>query len=478
MFRKLLYILLPTVLRRPLANFIYGLIAYRNNFVYKWRLVFRFLKNDEILKRFDEVRDWSYRRKFKRLSIVIHTSLKPKLVKKRDGILLAIGTLSAGGAERQVVMTAKGLVTRGYDNVRVVCFSLQQSPSSFYRPHLQKLGVAVSDLNEEIIEDDPELANILAKVERFIPLPISEVAGYIRKIYKAPPLIAHLWLDEVNIKVGIAAVILRVPTIILGLRNFPPNNFLFYQPYMREAYRWLVEQPGVKLVGNSHAGARAYERWLGIPDNAVDVIHNGFDYDIDYLEKCRSLAEDYRAMHGLRAACPVVGTVIRLAEEKRPFLWLEIAAQVRKQCPSAQFLLVGDGPLRSDLELRAQMDDLKGAVTFMGLEAEALKAMAAMDIFLLTSRLEGLPNVLIEAQAIGVPVVTTNVGGAPETMLDRVTGWVLDNDEIIDAANQIIRLIRDENWRDQARLSMPTFICEKFGMEKMLNKTLSIYGVQ
>lgn len=108
----------------------------------------------------------------------------------------------------------------------------------------------------------------------------------------------------------------------------------------------------------------------------------------------------------------------------------------------------------------------------------ALKAMAAMDIFLLTSRLEGLPNVLIEAQAIGVPVVTTNVGGAPETMLDRVTGWVLDNDEIIDAANQIIRLIRDENWRDQARLSMPTFVREKFGMEKMLNKTLSIYGVQ
>lgn len=474
MMRKFIRILLPNFLRRTLANQIYWLIAWLRLIIFsaKGR---RFHK---IFEKYTRFRDGQYHKKFKKLSIVIHTSLKPKLIKKRDGILLAIGTLSAGGAERQVVMTAKGLVARGYDNVRVVCFSLQQSPSSFYRPHLQKLGVAVSDLNEEIIEDDPELANILAKVERFIPLPISEVAGYIRKIYKAPPLIAHLWLDEVNIKVGIAAVILRVPTIILGLRNFPPNNFLFYQPYMREAYQWLVEQPGVKLVGNSHAGARAYERWLGIPDSTVHVIHNGFDYDIDYLEKCRSLAEDYRAMHGLRAACPVVGTVIRLAEEKRPFLWLEIAAQVRKQCPSVQFLLVGDGPLRSDLELRAQMDDLKGAVTFMGLEAEALKAMAAMDIFLLTSRLEGLPNVLIEAQAIGVPVVTTNVGGAPETMLDRVTGWVLDNDEIIDAANQIIRLIRDENWRDQARLSMSTFIREKFGMEKMLNKTLSVYGVQ
>lgn len=424
--------------------------------------------------------DRSYRRIFKKLTAKLRALPGLRRSQRRHGILLMIGTLGPGGAERQAAMTVIGLVRRGCEQLRVICTSLQHHTARFFLPSLEQHGVPVSDLDSLSRQDDPgdesDIAQIILSIESVLPLSLRDVVPYIRAIFRDRPSVVHLWLDEVNIKAGIAAVALGVPRIILGLRSLPPCNFSLHLPYMREAYRWLVKQPGVVLINNSHAGARAYEDWLDIPEGTIHVIHNGFDFDLSYLEECRSLATAYRELHGVGIPGPVMGTVIRFTEEKRPLLWLEIAAEVRKQCPEVQFLVVGDGPLCNALQLRADREDLAGAVTFVGHEKNALVAMAAMDIFLLTSRAEGLPNVLVEAQAVGVPVVTTNVGGAPETLRHMITGWVLENDDSCYAADIIARLIRDEKWREQARLAMPAFIREAFGLERMLNETLTVYG--
>lgn len=419
--------------------------------------------------------DLKYRKAFEKLTQTMQTPPTANRSEHRAGVLMMIGTLGPGGAERQAVMTASGLVKRGYENLRVICTSLQNDLARFYLQDLESIGVRVSDLNTACQQARDELDYTIVGIERVIPSPLYDVPAYIRAISQNSPSVVHLWLDEVNVKAGIAAVILRVPRVILGLRSLPPCNFALHQPYMREAYRWLAKQPGVVLVNNSRAGARAFEQWLGIPENSIHIVHNGFYFDTVYLEKCRSLANDYRELHGLCITKPVIGTVIRLTEEKRPLLWLEIAAQVRRRYSHAQFLVVGDGPLRSDMELRAAQEDLKGAVAFVGHEKKPLEAMAAMDIFLLTSRAEGLPNVLIEAQAVGVPVVTTNAGGASETLRDKVTGWVLEKDDSCYAADIIIRLIKDEKWRNNAKLAMFTFVSEAFSLHRMLNETEALY---
>lgn len=146
--------------------------------------------------------------------------------------------------------------------------------------------------------------------------------------------------------------------------------------------------------------------------------------------------------------------------------------------PEVRFLIVGDGPLRAALEARAGEPDLQGAVKFTGYERNTMSAMAAMDLFLLTSRAEGLPNVLIEAQIAGVPVVTTNVGGAPETLEHSVTGWVLDNDDVDSAAQSITRLLRDQDWRNRARASLAGFVRNKFDAGEMVERTLEVYGAK
>ena len=528
MLRKALRIILPTTLRRPLANWVYGritqfrLASFRVPITLRrisdYLSIFRHLTATSVainkipsrviwsrvwtglaayrhllrrapvsLMPLDRLRryvlnlavsvpDSFYRRIFEKLSVKLQALPALQGEKHRYGVILMIGTLGPGGAERQAAMTAIGLAERGYQQLWVICTSLQHESARFFLPSLVQRAVAVSDLHDVSRQDEPDLAQVIAAIECLLPSSLGDVPAYIRAISQRPPSVIHLWLDEVNIKAGIAAVILGVPRIILGLRSLPPCNFSLHQPYMREAYRWLVEQPGVVLVNNSRAGAHAYEQWLGIPEDTIRLIHNGFHFDIAYLEKCRSLAKNYREINDLSTTRPVIGTVIRFTEEKRPLLWLEIAAQVRRQCGEAQFLVVGDGPMRAELELRADQEDLKGAVTFVGHEKKALEAIAAMDIFLLTSRAEGLPNVLIEAQAIGVPVVTTNAGGAPETLRDRVTGWVLENDDSCYAADIVIRLLRDEKWRDKAKLAMPAFVSETFGLQRMLNETELIYS--
>lgn len=416
-----------------------------------------------------------YSRVFKRLDVQKAHLPLPTAAPRRHRVLLSIGTLGPGGAERQLTMTVQGLVGHGVADVRVLCANLGSDVNRFFLPSIEKSGVLVADLGEWSESQDRKSERLQQSLSELLPGCHHDVAAYIHSLRSDQPEIAHFWLDAVNIKGGIAAVLAGVPRVVLGLRSLPPIHFSLHLPYMRAAYKWLARQSNVRFVSNSHAGAQGYEAWLGLPKGSIRVVHNGFDWQDEHIAQWRLLVPAYRQRHNLSMEHLVLGTVIRLTEEKRPFFWLEIAARVRRQVPEARFLIVGDGPLRPALESRASAPDLQGSVIFSGYESNTLAAMAAMDMFLLTSRAEGLPNVLIEAQIAGVPVVTTNVGGAPETLEHSVTGWVLENDHPDAAAQTITRLLRDQVWCTRARANQQRFIRDTFGAERMVDETLAAY---
>ena len=427
-----------------------------------------------ILEMVVRVLERRYRRYFLRFGEVV-TTLR-HTVTDRYSLLLMSGTLGPGGSERQTVLTLMGLTRRGLRSVSLAVCYLRTEYERFYQHKLETTGMPFTEFNRDTSKDDSEdLREMLRAVSR-LPAELHDVADYARTLAVQCPQLVHLWLDEVNIKGGLAAVAAGVPRIVISGRNLPPNNFYLYQPYMREGYRWLLRQPGVTLINNSAAGARAYERWLGFPKGSIRVVHNGFDFDERLLAACREGRAEYRERHGIPLKAPMVGTVIRLSEEKRPLLWAEIAARIGRVIPEAHFLVVGDGPLRAELEARAACPDLAGRLHIIGLEKQPLAAMAAMDLFLLSSRGEGLPNVLIEAQSLGVPVVTTRVGGAPETLEHKRTGWVLKNASPVVAAAVITRLLADKQWLAQAGLAGRDFVHSRFGLERMLDETLEIYG--
>lgn len=420
--------------------------------------------------------DIYYRFCFRRFGKALIQGRQP-IVAEGSGVTFVIGTLGPGGAERQAVLTLAGLAKRRIGPLKIVCQSLHYEWQRFFLPNLERIDVPVSVLEQFRGTVDDGYSKWPFDAIRNLPGSLIDSFDCARMLRDVRPEVLHLWMDECNIKCGLAAVALDVPRIVLGLRSFPPCNFVLHQPYMREGYRWLVKQPNVVLVNNSHAGARAYEKWLGLEKGVVHVVHNGFDFDHATIAGYLEGREAYRARYGIPKGVPVVGTVIRLSEEKRPLLWLEIAALVYQRMPEVRFLIVGDGLMREAVEKRIAQKDLVGVVSLLGHQREPLAAMAAMDIFLLTSRVEGLPNVLVEAQMLGVPVVTTNAGGAAETVNRGVTGWVLESDDVQHVAELIIRLLKDQEWRSKANVEASTFAQEAFGVERMLDETLDIYAL-
>lgn len=394
-------------------------------------------------------------------------------VASRRGVVMMIGTLGPGGAERQLVMTAKGLHESGKSNVRVACAYLSSPISRFFLPELETAGIPTS-----VIGAEPD--NIVHPAARAaidaLPIELREAAVYAKTLATEQPEVAHLWLDEVNIKGGIAAVLTGVPKIVIAQRSLPPINFGLHRPYMRESYRWLARQPGVRMINNSAAGAGAYEKWLGLPPGSIGVVYNGYAFDEAELAGYRADRAKLRQSVGITPDALVVGTVMRLSEEKCPMLWLGMASLIRRDLPEARFLIVGDGPLRAAMEARSAADDLAGAVFFAGHLKASMPAIASMDLMLLTSRAEGLPNVLVEAQFLGVPAVTTPAGGAPEAVNHGESGWVLDGWDAEASVCQIVRLLRDEQWREAAGRSGPEFALARFGIRRSIDETLAAYG--
>jgi glycosyltransferase involved in cell wall biosynthesis len=145
----------------------------------------------------------------------------------------------------------------------------------------------------------------------------------------------------------------------------------------------------------------------------IAVVQNGID-----LSRFGARREmDLRRSLGIPDDVPLVGTIGRLNEIKRQDVLLRAFAALRQSVPTAHLLLVGDGPMRAQLEQLAGELAIRGVTHFAGYQPQPERYLPLMDIFALTSRSEGMPLVVLEAWAAGVPVVTSAVGGLPE-MLD------------------------------------------------------------
>lgn len=152
----------------------------------------------------------------------------------------------------------------------------------------------------------------------------------------------------------------------------------------------------------------------------------------------------------------IVGAVGRLSPEKG-FDQLILAAQkVVKEYPDVGFVLVGDGPLRDRLQSQIEQAQLQGRFVLAGHRSDVDRLFPHMDALAMPSYTEGLPCVLLEAMAAGVPVVATAVGGIPEVVTDGVTGWLVPPGNPDPLADRLHRLLSDSalgrRFADQARL--------------------------
>jgi glycosyltransferase involved in cell wall biosynthesis len=406
---------------------------------------------------------------------VVKVEVQAEVIAKR--VVHVCGNLQPGGAERQLAYTLRGLAEQNLESIQLLCHNLTQGSDErydFYLPAVQDAGVRVREVRRRsaLTHLPAQLTNLASALPVNL---ITDIADLYWEFVELKPEVVHAWLDWDNVRAGLAAVVAGVPRVILSCRNLNPSHFSLYQPYMDPAYRALAQVPNVTLINNSRAGADDYADWIGIARSRITVVYNG----VDFGSQCRLSAEAaafLRQSYGIPVDAFVVGGVFRFGEEKRPILWIESAALVAREVTNAWFIIFGQGHMQHQMLRRARQLGLQERLILAGVTNDVLSGMSIMDLLFLTSRGEGLPNVLLEAQWVGTPVVTTDAGGAKEAIDPGVTGWCVAEDRPIDLARQIIALYRAAGTCVEARRHGPAFVRKQFSLAGMIAQTMKMYG--
>lgn len=172
------------------------------------------------------------------------------------------------------------------------------------------------------------------------------------------------------------------------------------------------------FIGVADAHAAHLVSNEGFPAAKVNTIYNGVDCDRFVPQD----ASEVRRELGIAVGAPVVGILAALRPEKNHELFLAGAKSIREAVPEAEFVVIGDGPQRAELEGLAAELGLANAVHFVGSRSDVPALLAACDVVALTSHNEASPVSILEALACGVPVVASDVGSVRETVVDGETG--------------------------------------------------------
>ena len=229
------------------------------------------------------------------------------------------------------------------------------------------------------------------------------------------------------------------------------------------------------LIAVSHA-TKAEMVAGGLPDDHITVIHNAIDtLDWSPAHTTTTIREEL----GLQKAFPVIGYIGRIAPEKDLETWLRAAAIIAAKYHAARFVLVGDGrgnDTQSRLERLARKLDIAQQVIFLGYRSRLQPVYAAFDLFLLSSRREGLPNCILEAMAMGLPVVTTDVAGVKELVVDGETGFVLPQGDFQGLGHAMLRLVRDDQDLQRMGKAGRVRIEREFSFTNRLRRIENLYA--
>lgn len=403
---------------------------------------------------------------------------EPRPEAASDTVVLINNGLSAGGAERQIVSTMVGLKGRGVPAVFIGEYLNTAPGHDFHLASLASAGCEARELTRATQPGNRLFESIsqpvAAQLFRIEPSMLLEILDMVRTLRSINPRVVHLWQDQTSVKHALSAMIAGVPRIILSGRNLNPTHFEYHQDYMRPAYLALLAQRGVSLSNNSHAGAASYAEWLGIDRSRIAVVHNGFDLGA-WPPASATQRNESRKTFAVPDDGILVAGAFRLSPEKRPLLWIETAAEALKLQPRLHFVIAGEGRMQQAVEARIRELGLSQRVTLAGRMSELHRLFMACDAFMLTSEQEGIPNVLLEAQWYGRPVLATPAGGVAESVQDGVTGRISNASEPAALARALVDLTADEALKHKAQSAGPAFITRTFSIARMIDVTLGLY---
>ena len=355
------------------------------------------------------------------------------------------------GAEAQVATVASYLV--GRPDVDLTAVLLNEGPLA---RELRRLRVPVTVIDER--RNDA--------IRIWISL--------VRLLRKHPVEIVHTHRYKDTVLGAVAARLAGVPCVVRTVhgRSEPMTGWAWAKFRAYEALDGLTLRClADRIIAVSRRMAEGLEE-SGYRPGTVVHIHNGVD--LDKVRPARG-RDDVRRELGIDPVTPLIGTVGRLSPVKGHGRFLQAARLILQKEPRARFLIVGDGPLRSELLGSARRLQIDRACAFLGARTDVYDLLAAMDVFVLPSLDEGIPMALLEAMALGRAVVAAAVGGVPEIVTHRVTGLLVESGDARALAEACLELALDRRWAATLGARARRTVEEEFSHDKNGLAVVNLY---
>jgi glycosyltransferase involved in cell wall biosynthesis len=358
-------------------------------------------------------------------------------------VLYLIPSTNLGGEELSTLSLAKGLQPLGFQ------IGLGTSGGSLL-DEFESLGVAV----------------------HLLPVDGRRPYGLVRGAQALRSLLARHEYDIIHAQEVFPAVMGQIARRVLGCRFKLVYHYRGvrprWMPYVGRAMpRWVDH-----IITNSEATRRTFLRY-GATADSVTTIYNGLDWTPFDQSVDRA---SVRAEWSVPVDAPVAGTVGRLHPVKGHRVFLDAARAVLDQVPDAYFVLVGDGPMRAELESQARALGIDSRVRFLGSRRDVPRLLAAMDLLALPSTEEAIGRVLVEAHAAGLPAVASRIGGTPEVVEHGRSGFLVPPGDPPALAVRMRELLSDRDRSRQMGAVGKEHVRSRFGEPEMIEKTRRVYA--
>jgi sugar transferase (PEP-CTERM/EpsH1 system associated) len=363
----------------------------------------------------------------------------------RIRVCYVIDDLGLGGAQRQLVELAAALPKDRYA-VHVIALSMDKAEQA---APLRRSGVGVTLIDQQGAK--------LASVGRLV-----------RTLRWWRPAIVHTWLFTADLYGRLAARAAGVPVVLSAVRSVDPDK-----PARQVRVDRVLQRLTDAFTVNVGAIGDVVARRERVPAGKIVTVYNGVDlrtYDPAVVDRAAA-----RRALGLEAGAPVFGVIGRLVAVKDHATFLRAAAQVGARLPAARFLVVGSGPLQASLEASIRQLGIASVVRMLPARADVAGVFAALDVLVVSSVSEGCSNVILEAMAMGKPVIATAVGGNPELVEPEVTGLLVPAQDAARLAEAMQRLGSDRALAERFGAAGRRVAEQRFSLTRMVEQTDALY---
>jgi glycosyltransferase involved in cell wall biosynthesis len=344
--------------------------------------------------------------------------------------LHVITRLSLGGSSEATVSGIEAATAAGYRCLLAVGFAESDPP---VLEAARRRGCRVVDI--------PTLGREAAPWRD-----LAAVRDLLRVIRREAPTIVHTHTSKAGFVGRLAAWLARVPAVV-----HQPHGHIFHGYYGAVRTRMYIELERLaarwadRLIMLTERGtAEHLARGIGRPAQFA-VVPSGVP--VRTFHSLAPTREVARAALGLPRDAFVVATLGRLVPIKGFDLVLEALPALAAAVPTARLLVIGDGPLRGDLERRAETLGMSPRLTITGARTDVPAVLAAADVLAAPSRNEGMGRAIVEAMALGLPVVGARVGGIPAVIADGESGCLVEPENAAALAGALIGLALDDRLR-------------------------------